>query len=59
MLDEMAYLSIDMSALRLAFQYSNSLAAEVMDTTENIALQELSGMLPPTTPIGTYIDTYA
>jgi hypothetical protein len=59
MMDEIAAMSMDMSAARLAANYSTSLTAKVMDTTEDLALKEISDMLPQTTPMGTYIDTYA
>jgi hypothetical protein len=59
MMDEIAAMSMDMSAAKLAANYSTSLTAKVMDTTEDLALKEISDMLPQTTPMGTYIDTYA
>jgi hypothetical protein len=58
MMDEIAAMSMDMSAAQLAASYSTSLTAKTMDTTEDLALKELE-MLPQTTPMGTYIDTYA
>jgi hypothetical protein len=58
-MDEIAAMSMDMSAAQLAANYSTSLTSKVMDTTEDLALKELNDMLPQTTPMGTYIDTYA
>lgn len=58
MIESIAAASVDMSAARMAVEYSMAVTKKVMDTQE-LASQELMRMLPPIPVQGQYIDTYA
>lgn len=58
MMESIASASMNLSAAKVAQQYSISVTKKVMDTQE-LAAQELLEMLPQQPPMGQYIDTYA
>lgn len=58
MMDSIASAAMDMSAAQFSVNYSMAMTKKVMATQE-MAAQELLEMLPPTPPMGQYIDTYA
>ncbi len=58
MMNSLASMAMDMSASKLAVDYSVSVAKKVMDTQE-LAAQEMLRMLPAAPAKGAYIDTYA
>lgn len=58
MMDSIASMAMDMSAAQFETAYSLSVEKKVMDTQE-LAAQEMLQMLPPTQPMGDFIDTYA
>jgi len=59
MMDDIALASMEMSAARVAMQYSMSMQKMTMSGMEEQAMAELE-MLPPTTSgVGNVIDTYA
>lgn len=55
MMDSMAGMSVEHSMASVQYQASLSVAKKAMDTTEQLAVQELQ-MLPPTTGV---FDAYA
>lgn len=57
-MDEVAQVATNMTAAKLATQYSFSVQKMAMDDVEQAAMGELA-LLPPTPGIGDYIDTYA
>ena len=57
-MNEIALASMQMSSARLAEQYAMALQKNVMSDMEQQAMSELE-MLPPTPPLGEFIDTYA
>lgn len=58
MMDSIASMAMDMKAAQFATEYSLAVTKKVMDTQE-LAAQEMIEMLPPTQPMGDFIDTYA
>lgn len=58
MMDSIASMAMDMSAAQFETAYALSVEKKVMDTQE-LAAQEMLQMLPPTQPMGDFIDTYA
>ena len=59
MMNDIALASMEMSAARMAMQYSMSMQKMTMSDMEQQAMGELE-MLPPTTAgAGNFIDTYA
>lgn len=58
MMSSVAGMATNLSASKLAMDYSISVAKKAMDTQE-LAAQELLRMLPQQPPLGSIIDTYA
>ena len=58
MMNSIASAAMNMKAAEFSVQYSVALEKKAMDTIE-MAAQELLEMLPDSTPMGQYIDTYA
>lgn len=57
-MNDVAIAAMEMSSARLEAQYAMSLQKRTMTDMEQQAMGELA-MLPPTPPLGDYIDTYA
>ena len=47
MMESIASMAMNMSAAQTAANYSIAVTKKMMDTTEELALQELEQMLPP------------
>ncbi len=58
MMNSIAAQSVSMSAAEFSQQYAISVTKKAMDSQEQAA-QALLEMLPPTPPMGQYIDVYA
>ena len=58
MMDDIAIASMQISAARTGEAYAMALQKNVMSDMEQQAMSELE-MLPPTPPLGDFIDTYA
>jgi len=58
LMNSIAAQSVSMSAAEFSQQYAISVTKKAMDSQEQAA-QALLEMLPPTPPMGQYIDVYA
>lgn len=58
MMDAIAGAAMSMKAAQFSVDYAMKMVSKVMDTQE-LAAKEVLEMLPPTQPLGEYIDTYA
>ena len=58
MMTSIASQAMSMSQAQFAQQYSISVAKKAMET-EELALQEITEMLPQTPPMGVNLDVYA